>query len=166
MRIAEFRRPREGQQVVVENPGFPSAHLAGMMPLGKSPNWKQKQRCEEKYLNNVFSHNSAKTKLCPCNCDEAAAVAGFHLATLSHGCRFSPLNSTGTAHHRNRENDRCYPHAMEFRATSFILLWVCGTALAQSPQAHRKQLLAIGEEKGYRHEAVSHALATIERLGR
>ena len=28
-----------------------------------------------------------------------------------------------------------------------------------------KQLLAIGEEKGYRHEAVSHALATIERLG-
>jgi uncharacterized protein len=32
--------------------------------------------------------------------------------------------------------------------------------------AHRKQLLAIGEEKGYRHEAVSHALATIERLGR
>jgi type 1 glutamine amidotransferase len=30
----------------------------------------------------------------------------------------------------------------------------------------RKHLLAIGEEKGYRHEAVSHALATIERLGR
>jgi type 1 glutamine amidotransferase len=26
--------------------------------------------------------------------------------------------------------------------------------------------LAIGEEKGYRHEAVSHALSTIERLGR
>jgi uncharacterized protein len=38
-------------------------------------------------------------------------------------------------------------------------------SLAQTP-AHRKQLLAIGEEKGYRHEAVSHALATIERLGR
>ncbi len=30
----------------------------------------------------------------------------------------------------------------------------------------KKQLLAIGEEKGYRHESVSHALATIERLGR
>lgn len=30
----------------------------------------------------------------------------------------------------------------------------------------RKRLLAIGEEKGYRHESVSHALATIERLGR
>ncbi|HZU23982.1 MAG TPA: ThuA domain-containing protein [Bryobacteraceae bacterium] len=29
----------------------------------------------------------------------------------------------------------------------------------------RKRLLVIGEEKGYRHEAVSHAMATIERLG-
>jgi uncharacterized protein len=29
-----------------------------------------------------------------------------------------------------------------------------------------KHLLALGEEKGYRHEAVSHAIATIERLGR
>jgi type 1 glutamine amidotransferase len=32
--------------------------------------------------------------------------------------------------------------------------------------ANKKRLLAIGEEKGYRHEAVSHALATIERRGR
>lgn len=32
--------------------------------------------------------------------------------------------------------------------------------------AAKKRLLAIGEEKGYRHESVSHALATIERLGR
>jgi type 1 glutamine amidotransferase len=32
--------------------------------------------------------------------------------------------------------------------------------------ASKKRLLAIGEEKGYRHESVSHALATIERLGR
>src|SRR6201989_1495746 len=38
-------------------------------------------------------------------------------------------------------------------------------ALGQSDKRARKQLLAIGEEKGYRHEAVSHALATIERLG-
>ena len=29
-----------------------------------------------------------------------------------------------------------------------------------------KRLLVIGEEKGYRHESVSHAMATIERLGR
>ena len=41
------------------------------------------------------------------------------------------------------------------------------SATAQSPAAGgRKTLLALGEEKGYRHEAVSHALATIERLGR
>ena len=30
----------------------------------------------------------------------------------------------------------------------------------------KKRWLAIGEEKGYRHESISHALATIERLGR
>ena len=41
------------------------------------------------------------------------------------------------------------------------------SATAQSPASGgRKTLLALGEEKGYRHEAVSHALATIERLGR
>lgn len=45
-------------------------------------------------------------------------------------------------------------------------LVLCASLLfAQSPHP-RKQLLAIGEQKGYRHEAVSHALATIERLGR
>lgn len=38
---------------------------------------------------------------------------------------------------------------------------------AQTPGAPpKKHLLVIGEEKGYRHEAVSHAMATIERLGR
>jgi uncharacterized protein len=35
---------------------------------------------------------------------------------------------------------------------------------AQTPPA-KKHLLVLGEEKGYRHEAVSHAMATIERLG-
>ncbi len=52
-----------------------------------------------------------------------------------------------------------------------VLFWLCcGDLLADARQrrraAHRKKLLVIGEEKGYRHEAVSHALATIERLGR
>jgi type 1 glutamine amidotransferase len=37
--------------------------------------------------------------------------------------------------------------------------------MAQS-SAPKKKLLVIGEEKGYRHEAISHAMATIERLGR
>src|SRR2546426_6547292 len=40
-----------------------------------------------------------------------------------------------------------------------------GALAAQMPPA-RKKLLIIGQEKGYRHEAVSHAMATIERLGR
>ena len=48
---------------------------------------------------------------------------------------------------------------------------VCGlyslrAAQSQSPAPAKKHLLFIGEEKGYRHEAVSHAMATIERLGR
>jgi type 1 glutamine amidotransferase len=38
--------------------------------------------------------------------------------------------------------------------------------VAQNAAQPAKRLLIIGEEKGYRHEAVSHALATIERLGR
>jgi type 1 glutamine amidotransferase len=38
--------------------------------------------------------------------------------------------------------------------------------LAQSASGPRKHLLVIGEEKGYRHESVSHAMATIERLGK
>src|SRR5579863_7654268 len=58
----------------------------------------------------------------------------------------------------------CYALAMKLRTLLFIIL--CTAALfAQSPQPRRKQLLAIGEEKGYRHEAISHALSTIERLG-
>src|SRR5450432_2786145 len=35
----------------------------------------------------------------------------------------------------------------------------------QTPAA-KKKLLVIGEEKGFRHEAISHAMATIDRLGR
>src|SRR5690242_10766214 len=39
-------------------------------------------------------------------------------------------------------------------------------AFAQNALQPKKRLLIVGEEKGYRHEAVSHAMATIERLGR
>jgi type 1 glutamine amidotransferase len=46
----------------------------------------------------------------------------------------------------------------------FFILTACCQSPAQSAPP-RKQLLVIGEEKGYRHQAVSHALATIERLG-
>jgi len=48
------------------------------------------------------------------------------------------------------------------------LLMMAATLFASCPQAQTspaaKRLLALGEEKGYRHEAVSHAMATIERL--
>jgi type 1 glutamine amidotransferase len=50
---------------------------------------------------------------------------------------------------------------------SFHLL---ATAALASPQAlpaqqRRRKLLALGEVKGFQHDSVSHALATIERLG-
>jgi hypothetical protein len=43
---------------------------------------------------------------------------------------------------------------------------VACAALHSAPAfAQNKRLLAMGEEKGYRHEAVSHAMAVIERVG-
>src|SRR5258708_38912255 len=43
---------------------------------------------------------------------------------------------------------------------------LCGAQSSAAPTpAPKKHLLVIGEEKGYRHEAISHAMATIERLG-
>jgi uncharacterized protein len=54
-----------------------------------------------------------------------------------------------------------------FRMVLLILSVVCsGRCVAQRSAPARKRLLIIGEEKGYRHEAVSHAAATLERLGR
>jgi type 1 glutamine amidotransferase len=43
--------------------------------------------------------------------------------------------------------------------------WAQGSAGPIPPTPPKKHLLVIGEEKGYRHEAVSHAMATMERLG-
>jgi type 1 glutamine amidotransferase len=51
-----------------------------------------------------------------------------------------------------------------------VLLILCvacpNRCAARTPTTPTKHLLIIGEEKGYRHEAVSHAMATLERLGR
>lgn len=53
------------------------------------------------------------------------------------------------------------------RMAVLILSAMCSVqCVAQSNGPAMKHLLIIGEEKGYRHEAVSHAAATIERLGR
>jgi uncharacterized protein len=54
-----------------------------------------------------------------------------------------------------------------FRLALAIPFVACsGRCVALSGAPAMKRLLIIGEEKGYRHEAVSHAAATIERLGR
>jgi len=47
-----------------------------------------------------------------------------------------------------------------------LSLVLCGLSAAQTVAPKKKHLLIIGEEKGYRHESVSHAMATLERLGR
>jgi uncharacterized protein len=52
---------------------------------------------------------------------------------------------------------------MRLMRSAALVLLSMAVAAGQVP---KKKLLAIGEEKGYRHEAVSHALATIERMGR
>ena len=52
------------------------------------------------------------------------------------------------------------------KPAGIFLLLAAALTLAAQPAAARKKLLVLGEEKGYRHEAVSHAMATIERLGK
>src|SRR6187402_1072300 len=46
-----------------------------------------------------------------------------------------------------------------------VLIPMAAVCLGQAPSP-KKHLLVIGEEKGYRHESVSHAMAVIERMGR
>jgi uncharacterized protein len=50
----------------------------------------------------------------------------------------------------------------------FFLVCVaaCSLCFAQTEQPKKKHVLVIGEEKGYRHESVTHAMATIDHLGR
>ena len=53
---------------------------------------------------------------------------------------------------------------LRIRVAFVCLLGAVLTSFANAQT--RKNVLAIGEEKGYRHEAVTHALSTIERMGR
>jgi hypothetical protein len=58
-------------------------------------------------------------------------------------------------------------HLMAAMVVSLLLSSRCQTqAPAPAPTRPTKHLLVLGEEKGYRHETVSRAMATIERLGR
>lgn len=46
------------------------------------------------------------------------------------------------------------------------LLLLAATLPAQTSTPHKKHLLILGEEKGYRHESVSHAMAVLEEIGK
>jgi type 1 glutamine amidotransferase len=54
----------------------------------------------------------------------------------------------------------------ELHRSLLVLCLALSTCAIAQTRTGKKQLLIIGEEKGYRHEAVSHAMATIERLGK
>ena len=49
---------------------------------------------------------------------------------------------------------------------ALLLLLAASAVSSLSAQPKRQKLLAIGAVKGFQHDSVSHALATIERLGR
>ena len=48
---------------------------------------------------------------------------------------------------------------------ALLALTACVFSAAQSAPSAKKHLLVLGEQRGYRHESASHAMATIERLG-
>ncbi len=50
-------------------------------------------------------------------------------------------------------------------AALLLVLTFCSLCAGQVRNPQKRHLLVLGEEKGYRHDSVSHALATIERLG-
>jgi type 1 glutamine amidotransferase len=47
-----------------------------------------------------------------------------------------------------------------------LVVVVASSMAAQEPAPSRKRILVVGDEKGYRHEAVTHAMVTLQRLGR
>ena len=51
------------------------------------------------------------------------------------------------------------------RLLSFLTIGIVFASFLGSQPPARKKLLAIGEVKGFQHDSVSHALATIERMG-
>jgi type 1 glutamine amidotransferase len=95
----------------------------------------------------------------PFGCFDFPLVAPYHTATMRL-----------LGHHTFMKN----MIRIAFFALSICSCHLCGaqssavapSATAPSAVALKKHLLVIGEEKGYRHEAVSHAMATIERLGK
>lgn len=57
--------------------------------------------------------------------------------------------------------------ALTFTAVGAVLIGLlCWQTLGQQQPQRRKRVLAIGEVKGFQHDSVSHALASIERWGK
>src|ERR1700724_1732628 len=54
---------------------------------------------------------------------------------------------------------------MKIEQATALLLVLCSLCAGQAHDSQKKHLLVLGEEKGYPHDSVSHALATIGRLG-
>ena len=54
---------------------------------------------------------------------------------------------------------------MKTALMSLLILAACGQMLGQPNAPHRKRVLAIGETKGYQHDSVSTAMATLWKLG-
>ncbi len=55
---------------------------------------------------------------------------------------------------------------MKLRTIAACALAMAALHVAAQPLPAKKKLLVIGDEKGYRHEAIPHSMAVIERLGR
>jgi type 1 glutamine amidotransferase len=62
-------------------------------------------------------------------------------------------------------HDRKKHHENDLGELVTTVLVACEALHSASAFAQEKHLLVLGEERGYRHEPVSHAMAVIERLG-
>jgi type 1 glutamine amidotransferase len=56
--------------------------------------------------------------------------------------------------------------SIALRLSLLILSIISGTVLGQAPEKPKRNLLFIGQAKGYQHEAISTAMATLYNLGR
>jgi len=56
--------------------------------------------------------------------------------------------------------------SIALRLSLLIIFVFSGTVLGQAPEKPKRNLLFIGQAKGYQHEAISTAMATLYNLGR
>jgi type 1 glutamine amidotransferase len=80
------------------------------------------------------------------------------------------MRFSGSGMKNNYQGSQMWRHRLSsIGQLAIVLCLVFGgrcQAQASADDQPKKHLLVLGEEKGYRHESVSHAMATIERLGR